>query len=140
MASDDSNYIIGNWSSHQQRKGDENEGNVKPFDGDTPEGSGCIWVLLTPEIDAVLKKRHTQQVVRYDESNNLRENGFVPPTMFRKAPHNTQKIKSAASPAAPRIINDMRRRTSSTTEWIQLKTGSKGITPLLHSPNFLHKH
>ena len=111
MASDDSNYIIGNWSSHQQRKGDENEGNVKPFDGDTPEGSGCIWVLLTPEIDAVLKKRHT-----------------------------TQKIKSAASPAAPRIINDMRRRTSSTTEWIQLKTGSKGITPLLHSPNFLHKH
>ena len=132
MASDNSNHIIGNRSTHQQRKGDKNEGNVKPLDGDTPEGSGCVWILLTPEIDAVLKKRHTQQVVRYDESDNLGKYDLVPPTMFRKAPHNTQKRKSAASPAAPRITNEMRKHTSSTTEWIQLKTGSKGITPLLH--------
>lgn len=72
VAGEDADDVLHDGGAHEQGEGHQHEGHVESLHRDSPEGARRGGVLLAPEVDAVLQKRHAQQVAGIHECHQLR--------------------------------------------------------------------
>ena len=140
VAGDNADDVLHDGGAHEQGEGHQHEGHVESLHRDSPERARRGGVLLAPEVDAVLQKRHAQQVAGIHECHQLRVIGSRNKNEieYYTPQHIENEVRSITCRtycSAPRFTI-----TLGTAQGVLFKTGAEGHATHHRKTGRLHEH